>query len=509
MPQFPVEILEVQRSVTRPLVQEIVSRLLPLWGVAIKDTRISMFGETEVLPVTNSTLDPDPQLNRLFSDQKVEIEVEEDYSEHSGPRQLLYREDAVPIFRDDRVHVWMRPVYREMMVSVRLTIKSPDRTRMERLRRTLESRRSGMANYENHSAIYHYPIPDTCMALLFEIHALMEKENGYGESTGKWIKENMDPRFTPITNQGGGLPTFTIREQQIGIVGYMDFGYDIPPVEKQEQGHIHQIQMTYKFSYSRPDHVLIHYPMVIHNQQVPDGMIPKDRAATIERYYRQYGWTGRQLENLRYHRHDQDRWVGMDAIPIPYYDDWRGWLQPPHTTQIFRVQLQFDHNDPHGLLSLLDLGAWKLPQRVETYVKRRPQALTRLFDSVFHVIVYRWHTHVPNDWIVIDSNLNVTITEEPDIREVWHLTYSMVTDPTLISEDALRDLALDGLFARDYLNAIRPGLGDSLIINPDGTTSVNLIRNVIRGQGFTGGTPFQRNFDMLYGTIISHSGAPD
>lgn len=505
MPQFPVEIPEVQRSVTRPLVQEVVSRLLPIWGISVKDTRVNMFGETEVLPLTNSTLDPDPQLNRLFSDQKVEIEAEENYSEYSSPKQMLYQEDAAPIFHDDRIHVWLRPVYREMQVSVRISIKSPDRVKLETMRRTLESRRSGMANYEAHTAVYHYPIPDTCMALLFEIHGLMEREHGYGDSTAVWLNKHFDERYAILSNQAGQPSTFAIREQQIGIVGYMDFAYDIPEVEKQEQGHIHQITLTYKFSYKRPDHVLIHYPIIIHNQQIPDDMIPKELAITIERYFRQYGWTDRNLEYFRNHRHEQDLWVGLKGVPVPYFDDWRGWLQPPQTTQLARVQLQFDLSDPHYLLSLLeDLGEWKLASGAERLMKRRPQALTALFDSLFHLIIYRWHTHVPNSWIRVDPDLKVTITEVPDPREVWHATLSLVTDPTQLSAAALEDLAADGQFARDYLNAIRPGLGDKLVIRPDGTTTIGLIRDVIRGVGFVGGTPFHQKFYTLYGSIIAH-----
>ena len=91
MPREAIAIREVERAVSRPVAMDIMRELFPRWGINTEKARLVMFGTTESIPTTHSTLHKEVKPQRLFNDLTVQIEVEENYAEY-GPAYQPYKE---------------------------------------------------------------------------------------------------------------------------------------------------------------------------------------------------------------------------------------------------------------------------------------------------------------------------------------------------------------------------------------------------------------------------------
>src|SRR5699024_7926036 len=107
------------------------------------------------------------------------------------------------------------------------------------------------------------------MYVLSKIHEMREKQAGYGESFGVWLKNNFSNRFSVVTNSAGHGSQFVIREQQTNIIGYYEFGEQVERIEKEDGAGSYAVEFSYSFFYDRPENVVLEFPTVIHNQIVP------------------------------------------------------------------------------------------------------------------------------------------------------------------------------------------------------------------------------------------------
>lgn len=505
MPRFAFPISEVQRSVSRPVAFEIIRKLIPIWGFNPEGMRVTMFGETESIPMTHSSLDPEPVINRLQTDKDVKMSIVETYSQNTGPYQPKFREDMPPIFWDDELQVWLRPIMREVEAIVTVTLRSRDRVVAESWGRIIQSRITSYAELNQFAVSYHYPIPIGAMGMVCNIHKLREQKYPKGDRIGQYLKEKFDDRMTILENQGGNGDVFAIGETQVGITGYHEFGWDIPETENQDQGTTHSVEFTYKYTYMRPEHVMIQYPLAIYNQMVPPNMIQKQKVAEIERYFRfrdsSFKWIGA-------HQRDVKAYQNLKGLPIPYYDDWMGFFHPPAMWQIFRQLTMVDDADRTDVQDLLDLGSWELNALAVQYMKLRPMAITRAYDSVFHVSLWYFDQLCDQANLVVDQDLKLSYPPEMDPRKVWHCTMTLVADPSLLSAQALADLLGLGTFCILYLNTLIPGLGDQLTLLPDGTIASEDFRHVCQDVGFRSNFNNYTICHRLYGGVIVHRMEP-
>lgn len=484
MPRVSIPIKEVERAITRPVAMAVIRELFPRWSMDVDKCRLMMYGSTESIPTTGSTLHKEALPHRLFNDLTVLIEVDENYANYEAPYLPFREKEFPPIYLDPKLRIGVRPVMREVETSISVTINAKSRTHAEQLRRRMHAELRSYASYDSHEVDYHYQIPHEVVIILSKLHELREANYGYGETFKDWFNAHSDNRIVANRNQGEKGHYLALAEKQVSITGHYDFNEDIPKPDPSTAGMQHTVSFTYRYTYMRPEHLLIYYPLAVHNQMIPDLLIDKDHCLTYQDFVGQIAWSMHGLSNLNYFQDKPSLDERVNGLAIPYYDDWHNFIETDSFHWAVKALVGKDEANPHDVINL-DTGLvnWNFSDGAIAYMKRRLNKLFIQFDSIIHIALYKWDQMQPPSLLNIDSDLNITLSGEIDPRCNYHLVVSMMTDPFRLSKDGLDDLLLNGGFAGDYLDVLYPGIKGHIsppampptsplwYLNPDGSLS--------------------------------------
>ena len=474
MPREAIAIREVERAVSRPIAFDVLRELLPRWGLDKDKVKLIMFGTTDTIPLTHSSLHKEAKPHRLFNDLSVVIEVDENYAEY-GPAYQPYKEKEYPaIFIDRDLRIGVRPVYREVQAEVRVTIDAKSRVQAEQIARKMQAEMRSYSQYDHHEVEYHYQIQPEIVKILNMLWDQRETYHPLGDTFSDWFMKNVDKRITTNYNHGNKGHQFAIRESQVSITGWCDFS-DPPKADKQETGMLHQYSFSYKYTYMRPEHILIYYPVAIHNRMVTDMLLDKTKLLDASDYYGGAGWSHRALMGLNYMQGYEYLWQRVAPINIPHYDDWQDYKFSESFEKMFQALLITNTDVPGHLIKMDDMGSWKFKESAMAYMARRLDGNVRPFDSIFQFSLHEWETRLSFEQMHFDVNLNLTYTGTLDPRKNYHMVICLVTDPSRLSIGAVRDLLLDGSLVRDYIDIIHPGAGDQIADYPNTTHPIRPI----------------------------------
>ncbi len=441
MPLVSVEIEETYRSVTRPILHDVIAKLMQKWGFGQDNTRITMMGETESIPVTHSTLNNQGSRQRLDTDATILMEVTENYDPSSSPRQPRLASEAAPIFVDPILGIWITPCYRRMKTEISITLRWPDRVKAQVWRKSLDARMKAWDPIDQYQCNYHTPIPNGIIGVLHQCYLMREMNHGYNDTEGEWLKANFNPRYTLLSNQNDKGHQFAVRESQIGILGYYDFDQDgTPVIESMNGGTIHQTTFTYQLYYMRPEHFQVRYPVSIHGQLLPDEWQRMEYAHGIERYLRLYDRPSVALADLSFNSQSVQPWSQLPGIPIPYFDDWVGYRLLASMQSILRILLSVDAANPRDLINWEQLGGIAIHPAAITFMKGRHHALSTPYDHVFYINLYQYDDIIGLGHVITDGILDSKHDSDLNPRYQYHTTLDIVTDPFMLTEAARRQL---------------------------------------------------------------------
>jgi hypothetical protein len=453
-------------------------------GIDHKATPIRYIGTGYGIPNTHSTMQDgrrDPNPNRLVGDQNITIEVTDTYDEAFALNQAVLRPNTVAIFNDPALRILMKPIYQVIKTEVKCTLRVSDRVIGENWRRAIKNRATLGATVQEHIVTYSYPIPTAYMVMLNEFYTMREATAGYGTTFAQWTQACFSPKYTILANQAGQANAWVVRENQIGIVGYYDFNYTPVEASNDNAAGYYDISFTYSFQYDRPESVALEYPLMVHNTMLSASFRDDGRPLEVSNYFRARTLSNALLNQFSYSKRGAHQWVAYPGLPIPYFDDWLPQYQLPKTINILRFQLSLDLPDVNTLIDLTQLGTFSLTDNALAYMRNRPNAMATAYDSVFQFQLHRWDQLMDMAQMQISPQLIGSYLLPLDPRDMYHLTMSLVSDPTILSRAALADLRDHGAFARDYYNWLHPGLGDNLYIDPFGKTTITAIQ-AINGQ---------------------------
>ena len=530
MPREAIAIREVERAVSRPVAMDIMRELFPRWGINTEKARLVMFGTTESIPTTHSTLHKEAKPQRLFNDLNVQIEVEENYAEY-GPAYQPYKEkEYPPIFMDKDLRIGVRPVYREVQAEMRVTIEAKSRVHAEQIGRKMQAEMRAYSQYDHHEVEYHYQIQPEVVSILHQLWNQRETHHPYGETFGDWFNTRIDPRITTNHNHGNKGHQLAIRESQVSITGWCDFS-DPPKADRQETGMVHSYSFSYRYTYMRPEHLIMYYPIAIHNRMISDKLIDKTKLLDASDFYGQVGWSHKGLMGMKHQRGFEFLSQRAYHVTIPHYDDWDDFKLTASFECMIKALLITNTDDPGAVLGLREMGSWRLKESALNYMKKRKSGNFRPFDSIFKISLHEWEHERNWEGLSIDDDLKIRFEGTRDPRKNYHFVLSLVTDPTRLSEGAIRDLLEDGDLVRDYLEIINPGMKDNIAdwdpstngkypgwntggnqgngsggkpitLNPDGSFKPRDWEDLIRIL-FGGGKP-KRARDRVFASIITY-----
>lgn len=452
MPNIVVELPETYNSITRPAIVQVAKQLIGIMRLP-EDTGFEFFGAAESQFQPGSTMTTNGIQNKFPFNGRINIEADEQYIEDRTLSSAVKRPNVPFIFYDQKLDVYVKPIYVQCEVTINFRYRAPDRTMAERWRDEFRVRSSQGRVELLHQMDYHYPVPDVVAIILHEIFEMRERVEPYGEELGKWVKDHITGRATQLTTQAGTQAIMAITERQVGIVGGFNFVAQPEKGSKAGDGAPWETGFDYTFQYDKVVGVQFHYPVCIHNQLIDVKyrseysvyeLIKQARRPANDRYYYD------QFTTLY-----KERAQPLQGNRIPVFDDWSPEWTHSRTASMLDVLVGVGE-DRGELFNISELGGFEFSPATLKFLKKEWPYINRLYDSIFHFGLYRWGKPMPDGTVIMDAEGNLTASVDLNPRYVYHLRFAIVTDLSVLSPEAIDRVRKEGEFAIEVIKTLYP-----------------------------------------------------
>lgn len=464
MPFEVVAIDNLYNSVDRPVITKVIRDVMNVTKIS-PQTKIYFFGLDQAAPQAGSTLGELGVENRWPYDEKVIVEVSEEFDPSNVLATNINRRDVPPIFEDVELGVRIQPVYALTQVKISLKYQARDHNQAHTWRNLLRGRVSTMqSTVMLHEVEYDFTINEALLDVVANIWSLRENVAGYGESFGEYLTNGLMANVHLISSQSGETRLWSAREKQSRVQGYFTFEGIADKPEKEGNHDNYAVSAEYTFEYQKPLFLHIQYPMVVHNQLMPVEFLPIEKMKRPEESPLRYSLSGKALGYFESGQR-QIRNRGFDGIAVPEYDDFMPAMVLNTTVRIMTVVVTISEGDKRSLLNLNDLATYALNDEVLAWMKLGEYPfMTKLYQSIFQLSLYSGQLLQPQELLTIDDQLNVVATEDLDIRSTYRLRLSLVTDHRYLPTKAvarLRENPVIGIRICEAINSCLRGYNGS------------------------------------------------
>lgn len=484
MPRYIIEIPRVHDAITRPIVKHVTDEVLKNFGFHEDNVQLVFNGLNEAVSINNSVIDQEERHLRLKSDQRIEVNFDE---EVVNPLEVaMLRQEQRPIFSDLDLRTYIKPVYVSCKVDVNIKLIAMDQTTAQ-----MWKRRAELQSYrEMHQFItdvdYHYIIPKEVIRQLWVIHTLRERSNKpKDEELGTWFKRCFHPRMRTIHDQAGNNMHIAIAERQSRVQCWFTFGHDVTKINRHDEASAWETEFTVTFFYDRADAVVIDYPLVIHNQLIPsdyrdDTPAMKDWEDSPTERSLSLNTIGRfEYKGLHYHPSP------ISGIAIPKFDDWLHKYQLNDHWNINRILVGLDPEDLTYLINLEDdMGDYAINAHSLAYLKDLGELMFSAYDTLYHVTLHEWWELIDQKSLTVDG-LKLYCKHELDETCMYHLVVNLLLDLSKISDTGWDILKRHPDVLEDFFDKVRPGDKDKIPRKPDGSYDWDKYRDGVKKTGNT------------------------
>lgn len=441
MPNLTITLPENSQSVTRPVIMDIVRQVEEITKIDVS-SKIFFPGETQRMQTPGTNIDNNNERFAIFNTDRITfVEVEEDYNKDALSTTAVTRLEHIPVFQDEALRVKIAPVFATSAVTINFTYRCPSKTEALRWRDDMRIRISQMRDLNLHTITYHYPIPLEYLVILKLIYEKREAIEPYGQSFQEYVYSLSDQRLKLVSDLVGKDTRLVIPDCQTRILGMFDFDGLPNKVERDETNGVYTIAFSYKFEYGKPVGCNMKYPVMIHNQLLPADYIQfTDDAYDIDKVNKTfplslYAMNGFETDTIMNGVIDPGY-----VLRLPEYDDFRLNQFHPGTGTVLFALCEVD-TDKKTLCSLNDLGEIALDEDILTFIKEKEYPyLTKLYQSILHVDLYRNEFLTNINTITCDSQLNIKAVNPLNLRNQHRIRLSIVCDLTLLSREAIERL---------------------------------------------------------------------
>lgn len=458
VPTVTLPLPETYMSIERPATLDVIRQVKDATQISDHDLVISYRGISENSQLVGGSLTPakDPADSAYFRQAgKVAVVVSEQYDEASYLTVPLHYPDALLVFNDSALRTFLKPIYSSTDVTIEFTYRAQSRHLAEAWRNHIRNRIKQNADVLSHDIAYEFGIPKPFLVTLGEIHRLRETVAPYNQEFGTWFKEHVSKKLTVLTKLDGGKPHLVFKENQINVHGWFDFS-EPPALDKGDVGSLWNVSFTYRFRYEKPTHMVLYYPLTIHNQLLPEAFRARDLETT---YHRMIGDLSLSNQRFDFFRKVENHYYEQyEGVRIPYFDEWYPTTLPFRQSSLLLVLCQIDPTDPTLVLDLNALGEYSLHPDFLAYLRKHHEALTHGKINPFIVSLYEYEIRMDSESLYVDENLVVRTRQPMDLRKVYRLHLGLTADLSILTENTEDALRNDPPMCLAILNALGPNL---------------------------------------------------
>jgi hypothetical protein len=234
----------------------------------------------------------------------------------------------------------------------------------------------------------------------------------------------------------GEFANWVIAEKQMRIQGLFDFQGVPDKPEKEGDLSAYTTTFTYKFSYDKPIHCVMIYPIMVHNQLM-NRRFRLDKAYTIEDQNKSYS-----LSALNFSKFEDGneilKAIGNRGLDIPDFDtDFYPNSIPSGTSRVFTVLCRITNDNKKFLFNLKDLGSFSLDSEVLDFINYDKDFITKSYASILSLHLYENQNLKQSGSLIIDNDLNVSSVDDLNLRNIYRVRLGLVVNIHLLNEVVL------------------------------------------------------------------------
>ena len=461
MPKVVIQIPETRQSIARPIAYDItrqLGRIMQLPSV----TEILFAGPTDQALQSGSTLKYQGAPSKFPGNTRITVDMTETSDDANVLAEDSYQENAPVCFWDKGLGVRLRPIYASTVLTIRFEVRSRTRTEAEKLRDEYRMRAAVGRRQILHTLNYHFGIPVEEMALMQDIYALRENVAGYGDTFDKWIHAHAMPSLTQISTLAGTSLSYVFGERQVSVQGQFDFFVQPEAPDKNDESGEYTFPIEYKVRYDKPIMMSMDYPLVVHNQLIPDKYHGKVTVAgwIPDPYNQGTLYSDKTTEIFR--KMILDRTLRnhklMDGVRWPVFDDWIPTNVPAHTSSCYVAMIAVDPLNLTEVVDLNHLEGVEIDGDIRQYMTSCGPKLGQINNSAIHVGLFRNKQWMGDQAINVSPDLKVTTTAPMCLRDQYHLRIAVLNDLTLLPQAVRLNLRTQGKAAQKILLTLQQSM---------------------------------------------------
>jgi hypothetical protein len=443
----------VYEAIARPVAMDItrtLGRIMHLPSV----TDVLFAGNTGQALQAGATINYEGAPAAFEGGTRIIVQMSESTDQTNILGENSFQENQPACWWDRCLGVRLRPIYTSVVMTLRFEVQSRSRVEAEKLRDEFRMRTAMGREQLLHAITYHYGIPAEEFQLLQVIYGLREAVAGYGDTFEAWMRENEVrppnalPRLTQISNLAGSGLAWVFGERQVSVQGMFDFRVAPEAPDKNDPQGMYTYPIEYRVRYDKPIGMSMDYPLVVHNQLLPEqyygkksvgGWIPdpysqgclySDKTTEIFRKM----ILNRTLRNRRL----------LGGVRYPEFDDWVPSAVPAHTSTVYAAMIAVDPDNVSAVCDLKQLEGVIIDGDILQYMASCGSKLGQINNSAIHVSLFQGNGWLGDDAIAVSNDLVVSSTQPLSLRGRYHLRIAVMNDLTLLPQQVRYNLRTQG-----------------------------------------------------------------
>ena len=437
---------DIYKSVLTPIYHDIARDIssdikLP------KETKVILYSGNETNTTdskTNTSGITSDNLPTATSLKRLEVKVEEDYSEDTLTNTTVNQVNGYPIFLDADIGFSVYPIRVKSDIQISFTYVTPSRSEINRIRDDLRLRLSQTRNIRLHDLEYDIHIPRVVEDFISDIYDL--KSRLFPMELDEYFLSHVKAAVRPITDMSNTSNSIlAVKERQVRVMGTYDF--NSLPDKVEVDNDMFKLTFSYKVSVDIPRAMAVRYPIMVCNRLIPQKYIEyiiSLRTALDEEYKRNlsYDLSMHGLSELEAHRELEKKMDIKLPINIPYFDEFGTRTGVNGYGIVISILTDVNEGNLKGLFNLNELDDYMMHSGLLKFISETEKSfITTAGRSFFYMGLHQEEAFFDASVLEIDSELNVSCKRELSLVKPVRVTFSICFDPKVIDPAAITRLS--------------------------------------------------------------------
>lgn len=473
MPVQIVEVPDIDSTAKKQILDSVVVNFLEHTG--LKSSDVYFMDPLSNSHQPSSTMNDDGKISFSNGD-RITLEFDEQRNEETRISRRPGFHFETPFFLDKEYNVKLMPSM--VCYDASLTIRRRAASRailtqwINEFQRKADMSRNSLITMSN----YFYYIPYPALNLLAECYRARTAKVDYGDTLKSYLRNNFSEAVTVVAGEGGVGGDFAVKMNECRIV--LTIEDQEPRLEKYDDGTAWTAEVTCKFTYSRPEAVVMSYPMLINNTMLSEqwwmtieapglsdesGCVPNVWVDALDKI----------IEDLPGVKlpvtvpHVDEPYVGHIGKNKYAKDLVRGYLSFDHDTSwIPPADWKAEDGYPEEIQAITPVFAFNMNDIPDMtwsdnfleYLRDCIDEDPQLMNCIVKPMLYENNVVIDQYDVAMDEDFNVWTKHVPNLLWLYRFSISIELNWRMIGDDAFNQLRKHPAFVQDVIKDFFPNL---------------------------------------------------